>query len=62
MSDPDHRARVIRVCQALLYGIVERHYADVTDEDEQEFICAFFTPECAADARQIVNAAEEYVS
>jgi hypothetical protein len=59
--DIEYKQVVSRVTAALVGGIVAQHFADA-DDDLIEFACAFFTPECAADARQIIGAAYEYVS
>jgi hypothetical protein len=61
MVDAEHRKAVVRLTSALVEGIVAQHFSDA-DDDLLDFASAFFTPECAADARQIVGAAYEYVS
>ena len=60
MGDAEHKQAVVRVTSALVEEIVAQHFADA-DDDIVDFAAAFFTPECAADARQIVGAAYEYV-
>jgi hypothetical protein len=59
--DEQYKRAVARLTAVLVQGIISRHFASA-DDDLIEFAAFFFTPECAADARQIVGATYEYVS
>lgn len=54
------KQRLAALTGELVTGILATFHADALDEDI-EFLAAFYTPECAADARQILNATSEYL-
>lgn len=58
--DPE-KQRLAEVTGKLVQGLIETHHPQVQDEDELQFLAAFYTPEAARDARATLSAVDEYL-
>lgn len=55
------KQRLARLTSEFVAGIIEEHHPEVADGEELEFLAAFYTPEAAQDARQVLGAVDEYL-